>query len=187
MQRRRFLTTSAGVAMGLLGGTSGLPRLFAGDSKPTVGKIRLGLVTYNWGKDWDVPALIRNCEATGFEGVELRSTHKHGVEITIDAKQREDVARQFADSKVELVGLGSACEYHSPDPAILQKNIDETKAFVKLCKDVGGTGVKVRPNGIASPRPFARQRIVFENIQLKCNSVLHLCPNGDRVPIFFGR
>jgi sugar phosphate isomerase/epimerase len=142
--------------MGLLGGTSGLPRLFAGDSKPTVGKIRLGLVTYNWGKDWDVPALIRNCEATGFEGVELRSTHKHGVEITIDAKQREDVARQFADSKVELVGLGSACEYHSPDPAILQKNIDETKAFVKLCKDVGGTGVKVRPNGIPEDVPIEK-------------------------------
>ena len=71
--------------------------------------MQLGLVTYNWGKDWDVPTIIHNCEATGFEGVELRSTHKHGVEITIDARRREEVRRQFADSKVELVGLGSAC------------------------------------------------------------------------------
>ena len=118
--------------------------------------MQLGLVTYNWGKDWDVPTIIQNCEATGLEGVELRSTHKHGVEITIDARRREEVRRQFADSKVELVGLGSACEYHSPDPAAVKKNIEETKAFVKLCKDVGGSGVKVRPNGIPKDVPIEK-------------------------------
>ena len=133
-----------------------MPQLAAADSKSAASKMRLGLVTYNWGKDWDVPTVIKNCEATGFEGVELRSTHKHGVEITIDAKRRKEVRRQFADSKVELVGLGSACEYHSPDPAVVKKNIEETKAFVKLCKDVGGSGVKVRPNGIPQDVPIEK-------------------------------
>lgn len=121
-------------------------------AKPATKKLKLGLVTYNWGKDWDVPTIIRNCTATGFAGVELRSTHKHGVEITIDARRRTEVKQLFADSDVELVGLGSACEYHAVDPAVLQKNIDETKQFVKLCKDVGGTGVKVRPNGLPKER-----------------------------------
>jgi sugar phosphate isomerase/epimerase len=153
MQRRRFLTTSAGGAAGLLLGSHGPRRVSAEDSSK---KMRLGLVTYNWGKDWDVPTLIKNCEATGFGGVELRSTHKHGVEITIDGKRRKEVARQFADSKVELVGLGSACEYHSPDPDVVKKNIEETKAFVKLCKDVGGSGVKVRPNGIPKDVPIEK-------------------------------
>lgn len=156
MQRRRFLTTSAGAAAGLFCGASGLGELAAADSKPSTGKMQLGLVTYNWGKDWDVPTVIKNCEATGFEGVELRSTHKHGVEITIDAKRRQEVKKRFADSKVELVGLGSACEYHSPDPAVVKKNIEETKAFVKLCKDVGGSGVKVRPNGIPKDVPIEK-------------------------------
>jgi sugar phosphate isomerase/epimerase len=156
MQRRRFLTSSAGVAAGLAFGASGATRLAAEDSKDTKAKMQLGLVTYNWGKDWDVPALIKNCEATGFKGVELRSTHKHGVEITINAKRRKEVARQFAESKVELVGLGSACEYHSPDPAVVKQNIEETKAFVKLCKDVGGSGLKVRPNGIPKDVPIEK-------------------------------
>ena len=155
-RRRRFLTTATGAAAGLFCGASGIARLSADDSKSKPSKMRLGLVTYNWGKDWDVPTLIKNCEATGFQGVELRSTHKHGVEITIDANQRKAVARQFADSKVELVGLGSACEYHSPDQAVVRKNIEETKAFVKLCKDVGGTGVKVRPNGIPKDVPVEK-------------------------------
>jgi sugar phosphate isomerase/epimerase len=116
-------------------------------------KLKLGLVTYNWGKDWDVPTIIRNCESTGFAGVELRSTHAHGVEITIDSQRRQQVRQQFADSAVELVGLGSACEYHAVDVDVLKRNIDETKKFITLCKDVGGTGVKVRPNGLPKERP----------------------------------
>jgi len=115
--------------------------------------MQLGLVTYNWGKDWDLPTLIRNCEETGFEGVELRSTHKHGVEPSLNPQERKDVAKRFSDTPVQLVGLGSACEYQSPDPAELKKNIEETKAFIKLCHDCGGTGVKVRPNKLVKEVP----------------------------------
>lgn len=118
--------------------------------------MQLGLVTYMWGADWDLPTLIKNLETTGFAGVELRSTHKHGVEPSLDKKQRVEVAKRFADSTVELVGLGSACEYHSPDPAVVKKNIEETKAFIELCHDIGGTGVKVRPNGLPKEVPVAK-------------------------------
>jgi sugar phosphate isomerase/epimerase len=147
IRRRNFLAATAALATGYPHGLS------AGVSTPgSARKLKLGLVTYNWGKEWDVPTVIRNCEATGFAGVELRSTHKHGVEITIDRNRRLEVRRQFEDSNIELVGLGSACEYHAVDPAVLKKNIDETKQFVKLCSDVGGSGVKVRPNGLPKER-----------------------------------
>ena len=115
--------------------------------------MQLGLVTYNWGRDWDLPTVIKNCELTGFEGVELRSSHKHGVEPSLSKAERVEVAKRFADTRVQLVGLGSACEYQSPDPAVLKKNIEETKAFIELCHDVGGTGVKVRPNGLPPDVP----------------------------------
>ncbi|MBM81459.1 MAG: xylose isomerase [Planctomycetaceae bacterium] len=147
--RREFLQTAAAA-------TVLTPSLAAlANEKPAKAgsKMRLGLVTYNWGKGWDIPTIIKNCSVTGFEGVELRSTHKHGVEINIDKKRRAKVAAIFADSDVELVGLGSACEYHSADPAVVKKNIEETKAFIKLCHDVGGTGVKVRPNGLPKDVP----------------------------------
>lgn len=110
--------------------------------------MQLGLVTYQWGKDWDLPTVIKHCEQAGFAGVELRSTHKHGVEPELNAQQRKEVADRFADSSVELVGLGTACEYHSPDQAELKKNIELTKEFIRLCHDVGGSGIKVRPNGL---------------------------------------
>jgi len=109
--------------------------------------MKLGMVTYLWGADWDLPTLIGNCEQTGMAGVELRSTHKHGVEITLSAAERREVKKRFADSTVELVGLGSACEYHSADHGVVKQNIELTRKFVVLSHDVGGSGVKVRPNG----------------------------------------
>jgi sugar phosphate isomerase/epimerase len=111
--------------------------------------MKLGMVTYLWGAKWDLPTLIRNCEATGFAGVELRSTHRHGVEVTLNKTQRADVRKRFADSKVECVGLGSACEFHNADHGVVRRNIDLAKKFVELSRDVGGSGVKVRPNGFA--------------------------------------
>ena len=120
--------------------------------------MQLGMVTYLWGRNWDLPTLIKNCEATGFAGVELRSTHKHGVEVTLNKSQRKEVKKRFADSKVTLVGLGSACEYHSADHGKLQANIDLTKKFVELSHDVGGSGVKVRPNGF--PKGVKREKTI---------------------------
>jgi sugar phosphate isomerase/epimerase len=118
--------------------------------------MQLGLVTYMWGAEWDIPTIIKNCRATGFAGVELRSGHKHGVEPSMNKAGRQEVADRFSDSGVTLVGLGSACEYHSPDRKTLQKNIDETKAFIQLSHDVGGSGVKVRPNGL--PKEVAEEK-----------------------------
>jgi hypothetical protein len=110
--------------------------------------MKLGMVTYQWGADWDLPTIFRNCKQTGFEGVELRTTHKHGVEVSLTREQRADVQKRFVDSGIELAGLGSTCEFHSPDPAIVKKNVELTKQFVVLAHDCGGSGVKVRPNGL---------------------------------------
>ncbi|MBS0209478.1 MAG: sugar phosphate isomerase/epimerase [Planctomycetes bacterium] len=118
--------------------------------------MELGLVTYMWGANWDLPTVIKNCQLTGFKGVELRSGHKHGVEPTLSADERREVAKRFADSGVDLVGLGSACEYHSADPAVVKQNIELTKEFVVLCHDCGGGGVKVRPNGLPKDVPVEK-------------------------------
>lgn len=110
--------------------------------------MRLGLVTYMWGAEWDLPTLLKNCAETGFEGVELRTGHKHGVEATLSPAERMNVVRLHDEAGVELVGMGTACEYHSPDPAVLQQQIEQTKEFIRLCHDCGGSGVKVRPNAL---------------------------------------
>ncbi|MCH2376323.1 MAG: sugar phosphate isomerase/epimerase [Planctomycetes bacterium] len=122
-----------------------LPSLMA-SSETRGSKMQFGLVTYLWGKDWDLPTLLHNCEASKVLGVELRTTHAHKVERDLNAKQRAAVKARFADSPVELVGIGSNERYDNPDPAVVKKAIDATNAFTKLSHDVGGSGVKVKPD-----------------------------------------
>jgi sugar phosphate isomerase/epimerase len=119
-------------------------------------KMKLGTVTYNLGMDWDIETLIANCTEAKFEGVELRTGHKHGVEVNLSKAQRAEVKKRFADSPVALWSMGSAFDYHTPDQAKLKKDIEATKEYILLAQDVGATGVKVRPNGLPKEVPVEK-------------------------------
>ncbi|TCK82702.1 sugar phosphate isomerase/epimerase [Albibacterium bauzanense] len=148
LSRRDFIQNSLAVGIGI--SMTNPLSVFAMQKEQ---QMRLGLVTYQWGKDWDLPTLIANCEKTGFLGVELRTQHAHGVETSLNAIQRAEVKKRFADSSVTCVGYGSNFEYHSPDQAKLRENIEQTKEYIKLCKDIGATGIKVKPNTLPAGVP----------------------------------
>lgn len=143
--RRRFLSTTLGTTAAALA-AGPLCRSLLADDATRRSKMSFGLVTYLWGRDWDLPTLITNCEKTNVLGVELRTTHEHGVELSLNAGQRADVKKRFADSRIEFVSIGSNERFDSPDAGHLNKSIETTKAFLKLSADVGGSGVKVKPN-----------------------------------------
>ena len=144
--RRKFLKQSVAVGAAALAGKALTEPGAALAAEKPGSQIRLGLVTYQWGKDWDLPTIFKNLEAAKVLGVEPRTTHKHGVEPNLSADRRKEVKKQFADSPVKLVGLGSAECFDSPDPAKLAKAIETTKSFLQLSADIGSSGVKVRPN-----------------------------------------
>jgi sugar phosphate isomerase/epimerase len=154
--RRTFLRTAALAGMTAIPTSSplraGAPG--AGDGSGT--SMKVGLVTYNLAKEWDVETIIQNCEAARFDGVELRTTHAHGVEVTLSQAERDRVRKRFEDSKVELYGLGSAFDYHTPDPAKLRADIEATKEYIVLAREVGASGVKVRPNALPREVPVDR-------------------------------
>lgn len=156
VNRRNFLA-AAGLG---LGAAALNPReTLAGETAPKPARegvssqMHLGLVTYNLAKDWDIPTILKNCADAKFEGVELRTTHAHGVEVSLNAAQRAEVKRQFQNSPVKLVSLGSIFDYHTPDQAKLRKDIDATKAYILLAQEVGAAAVKVRPNGLPKEVP----------------------------------
>lgn len=155
LSRRIFLQRSlmAGIGLSLI---DPLPAL----ATTKKSGMKLGLVTYQWAKDWDLPTLIANCEKTGYLGVELRTEHAHGVEIKLSTSQRAEVKKRFADSPVNCIGYGANFEYHSPDQAILRKNIDQTKEYIRLCKDIGATGIKVKPNDL--PASVSKEKTIAQ-------------------------
>jgi len=111
-------------------------------------KFKLGMVTYNFAPEWDLKTLLRRCKEAGIDGIEPRTTHKHGIEPSLPKDQRAAVRRQIEDSGVVLWCLGTTCEFHAPDAAVVQKNIDQCKAWIDLAHDLGAHCVKVRPNSL---------------------------------------
>ena len=87
-------------------------------------KMQLGFVTYLWGKDWDVQTIIKNCTDTRIHGVELRVEHAHKVMPELNATERQEVKKKFADSPVKIVGLGTNQQYDYPDRLMLLDNPD---------------------------------------------------------------
>jgi len=154
--RREILLGGAVLGIGLARRNSTLANGLLGESSEKT--IRLGLVTYLWGRDWDLPTLIANCEKTGMEGVELRTEHAHGVEPEIGPEKRAEVKKRFADTSVILVGLGSNEAFHYPNPEQLKRAIERTKAFIKLSHDIGGLGVKVKPNDL--PKNVTQEKTI---------------------------
>jgi sugar phosphate isomerase/epimerase len=146
---RRELLLAATAACGLAGAA---PQT----AKPQAAKYQLGFVTYNIAAQWDMPTILKVCKAVGLSAVELRTTHKHGVEPNLSKEQRAVVRQQFADAGVTLWGLGTVCEFQAPDANVVRQNIETCKQFVQLSADVGGRGVKVRPNGLPKDVPVEK-------------------------------
>ena len=86
LSRRVFIQRSAAVGIGM----SAIPSFLSASSREKNHGMKLGLVTYQWAKDWDLPTIITNCEKTGVLGVELRTQHAHGVEANLNAMQRAE-------------------------------------------------------------------------------------------------
>ncbi len=149
--RRSFLTAST---------ASLIPAMAVGQqpaaTEAPAAKFKLGIVTYNIAASWDVPTIIRVLKATGLYCVELRTTHKHGVEPSLSAERRKGVRQQFADSGVVLLSLGTACEFQAPNVSVVEKNIETCKQFLQLAADLGCKGIKVRPNGLPKDVPVEK-------------------------------
>lgn len=135
---------------------------------PKKDKMKLGLVTYLWGKDMDLDTLISSCEKAKLYGIELRIEHAHNVHLGLSASERKEVKMKFDDSKVECLGMGTNQDYHHVNQAKLRQSIEDTKAYIKLSHDIGGSGVKVKPN--AFPEGVSKQK-TLEQIGRSLNEV----------------
>ncbi len=105
VDRREFLQRSlvSGAAVAAISTVPGLSQALAAQAKT---KMKFGLVTYLWGQHMDLPTCIAACEKSGLAGVELRTQHKHGVEPSLSAAERQEVRKRFADTPVKLIGMG---------------------------------------------------------------------------------
>lgn len=169
LSRRTFMEKGSKAAAAAVAGVVVAPGVLGASlSTQANSKMRFGLVTYQWGRDWNIPTLLRNCQRAGVEGVELRVEHAHGVSPELSQRQRYEVNLRFANSPVELVGLGTNWAFHYADQARVRAEIEAAKEYVRLSHDVGGKGVKVKPNGLPDEVPVEK---TIEQIGLSLNEL----------------
>ena len=149
--RRIFLKN-----LSLLTGAMVLPTGKLAFGKAINHRIKLGFVTYLWGKDWDQDTLIRNLTESKIHGVELRVEHAHKVSPALTKEERILVRKKFSDSPVQIVGMGTNQQFDYAEPAKLRESIEQTKSFFQLSHDIGGLGVKVKPNQFRAGIPHER-------------------------------
>jgi sugar phosphate isomerase/epimerase len=151
--RRKFLQTAAVSTSAIM-----LPGIASAsqkkDSAPALNKtpLKLGLMSYTTAKDWDIDTIIKNLTEVKFEHIELRTTHAHGVEVNLSAAERATVKKKFQDAGL-AISLASGFQYHYPDQALLRKNIDGTKEYTLLAKDVNALGIRVFAGAIYKTPP----------------------------------
>lgn len=148
INRRLFL----GASVGSLAASLSLSSISALAAAETAGGgrkplLKLGLMTYRLGESWDIDTIIANLTEAKWEHAELRTTHKHGVEVGLSKDERQAVRKKFEDAGLAL-SLASAFSYHSDDPAVLRDNIEGTKQYTLLARDIGARGFRVFPNAI---------------------------------------
>lgn len=153
--RRNFLKTAAlsSTAFAIPGCVNANPTQEDNSFKLNENPLKIGVMTYTIAKNWDIETVIKNLTEAEFQSVELRTTHAHGIEVTMSAQERAEVKKRFEDSPLEAISLASAFKYHYTDPAELRKSIEETKEYTLLARDVGAIGFRVFPNELPPEVP----------------------------------
>lgn len=167
MNRRILLKIATAGSASLVLTSRGSSQVVSGS--PTRLPLRIGLMTYNLARDWDLETLIKNCTEARFEHVELRTTHAHKVEVNLSPNQRAEVKKRFADSPIRDISLASGFSYHHADAALLRQNIEGTKEYTLLARDLGARGIRVFPNQL--PVPGVPEERTLEQIGRACREV----------------
>lgn len=192
INRRRFIQTAGISALA----TTSVNSLASGSVlKETLKRppLKVGLMTFNLGKDWDVETIIRNCTETKYMHVELRTTHKHNVEVILSKSERAEIRKKFADSAIENISLASAFRYHYIEKRKLKENIEGTKEYLQLAADVGAIGIRVFPNdlpeGISQEKTLEQIGKSLAEVGKVGNNLgvdVRVCVHGrgtDRIPV----
>jgi len=129
--------------------------------------VKLGLLTYDIAKDWDLPTLLDHAREIGFEGIEFRVdlNHRHGVEFDRTKEERKRIREMCRDAGVAICGLGSGCMYDSPNPKVLKENIERTKEFLELTADIGASGLKVFGNNLHEWEGISKEQTIRQVIE----------------------
>lgn len=126
--------------------------------------MRLGLLSYNIARDWDLVKMLSICSELGYDGIELRTDegHAHGVEVSLSKDERRELLRRINDSDIILCGLGGGCKFDGLNEDEVSENVEHTKRLLELCCNMGAPGLKVFGNNFHEDEGVERSKTIAQ-------------------------
>jgi sugar phosphate isomerase/epimerase len=122
--------------------------------------MRFSLLTYELGKDMELPELLEIVQWSGLDGVEFRAElgHRHGVELERTAEERQAIGDRCRAAGVAIACLATGCKFEDPQAERRQEDVDRAKRYVDLAADIGAPRIRVFGN--AFPEGSDRGEVV---------------------------
>jgi len=95
--------------------------------------------------EWELPQIVNAARDYGYDGVEIRveAGHKHGVELSLTAQQRDEVRRRFEEAGVAVSCVATSVRFSTNDPAERDVQVEILKRYCDLAADLGARRVRV--------------------------------------------
>jgi sugar phosphate isomerase/epimerase len=150
--RREFLKTSSMASLALLVSRPGFTKNYV----PKLSFSTLGC------PDWNLDQIIYFAKENKYQGVEIRGIQRQlDLLKTNDFKDDTNIKaslQKFSKNSLKVVDLGSSANMHFKDPEQKQKNLDETKNFIRLAHQLECPYLRVFPEKF--PAELSKQQAI---------------------------
>jgi len=114
--------------------------------------------------EMSLDAMLAHAAKLGYDGVEPRLGHAHGIGPEATARDRERVRRTFEDSKVNLCCIASQGNF--ADPAKRDETVDLNRCIIEMAGDLACPCIRIF--GGKLPEEMSREQAVEEVAEALC-------------------
>ncbi len=126
--------------------------------------MKLGLHAWRLPSQMTLDETLALCKETGMASIEFltQAGFKQGVELELDAAGRAEVKKKCADAGIAVAAMAILDKYDMPDEKERRANIDRSKKFVDLARDIGAPKIRALGDSLhedAEPREKTIARV----------------------------
>ncbi len=105
--------------------------------------------------DWSWDEILTAARDWGYDGIELRLAEPH-VSVEFSQEQRSEVKKKVENYGLEISCLAAYTRFHSPDPEVRAKNVEDLHSAIDLAADLGAPFVRSFGGDPRNPEPMEK-------------------------------
>ncbi len=106
--------------------------------------MKLGLHCWRLPSQMTLDETLKLCQEGGMASIEFltQADFKQGVELELDKAGRAEVRKKCEDAGIAIAAMAILDKYDMPDEKVRRENLDRSKKYVELAKDIGAPKIR---------------------------------------------